>query len=140
METMSRKDFLSMLGLGAGALAMNFCLGGCKTPDPVSAPTNVDFTLDLTNPSYSALTRNGGYVYNGGVIVARTVSGTYIAVSQACTHQGATVTYESSNNTFYCSAHGSVFSTSGAVNRGPAGSPLATYHTALNGTMLRVYS
>ena len=105
----------------------------------ITAPTNVDFTLDLTNPAWTGLAAAGGYVYNGGVIVAHASSG-YVAVSQACTHQGSTILFDSSNNTFFCPAHGSRFSLTGGVLNGPAGSPLGTYKTSLTGNSLRVYS
>ena len=137
---MDRKEFLSVFGLGAAAVACSYCLGGCKSPDPISAPTNVDFTLDLTNPTYAALRSVGGYVYNGGVIVARVSNGSYVALSQACTHAGTTVQYVASTNQFYCPSHGSNFGTDGAVINGPAGSPLARYNTTLTGNQLRVFS
>jgi cytochrome b6-f complex iron-sulfur subunit len=138
---MDRREFLSVLGMGTAAVACSYCLGGCKTEDAiVNAPTNVDFTLDLTNPAYAALKNNGGYIYNGGVIVARIADGSYVAVSQACTHQGTTVVYDLGSNQFYCQSHGSMFSTTGAVTRGPAGSPLMAYKTTLTGNSLRVFS
>jgi cytochrome b6-f complex iron-sulfur subunit len=138
---MERKEFLSILGFGAAAVACSYCLGGCN-PNPgggITAPTNVDFTLDLTNPAYSGLKAIGNYVYNAGVIVAHTQSG-YVAVSYACTHAGATVVFDVSTNSFFCPAHGSRFSISGAVITGPAGSALGSYKTTLTGNSLRVFS
>ena len=138
---MNRKEFLSTLGLGAAAVACSYCLNGCKPLDnPITAPTNVDFTLDLSSSASGALKANGGYLYNGGLIVARTVNGTYVALSQICTHAGGTVQYVPSTNSFYCPNHGSSFATNGSVLSGPAASPLTSYHTSLNGTSLRVYS
>ena len=140
---MDRKEFLATLGLGAAAFACAFCFDGCQSQDQIvdPAPTNVDFTLDLNDPANAALKSNGGYVYNNvGVIVARTVNGDYVAVSFRCTHQGSTVQYVSSGNRFFCLSHGSNFATSGAVINGPATKPLASYHTSLNGTSLRVFS
>jgi cytochrome b6-f complex iron-sulfur subunit len=137
---MDRKEFLSVFGLGAAAIACSYCLGGCSANDAgITGPTNVDFTLDLTAPANSALKSAGGYLYNSGVIVANTGT-SYIAVSSACTHQGNTVVYDSASSGFYCSAHGSRFSQSGAVTNGPAGSPLTSYKTTLTGSQLRVYS
>jgi cytochrome b6-f complex iron-sulfur subunit len=136
---MDRKEFLATLGMGAAAIACSYCFDGCKTNDNLTGPpTNVDFTLDLTNAAYAALNNNGGYLYNGGVIVARTLSGSYIAVSQACTHAGVAVQFNGSE--FVCPAHGSIFRTDGSVARGPAGTPLARYNISLNGNSLRVYS
>jgi cytochrome b6-f complex iron-sulfur subunit len=136
---MDRREFLTTLGIGGTAVVCSYCLTGCNKNDNVTGPpTNVDFTLDLTNPAYAALNTNGGYVYNGGVIVARTGAGAYVAVSQTCTHAGGTVQFDGTQ--FVCPVHGSMFAVNGSVTRGPAGSPLARYNTSLNGHMLRVYS
>ena len=141
METMDRKEFLSLLGIGSAALALTYCFGGCQPGNNgPTAPTNVDFTLDLTNSTNSALNSNGGYLYHNGVIVAKTVNGSFVAVSQYCTHAGGTVVYSPNVNDFYCPVHGSVFSTGGSVINGPAPSPLVKYNTSLTGTSLRVYS
>jgi cytochrome b6-f complex iron-sulfur subunit len=142
MQTMDRKEFLSLVGLGSAALALTYCFGGCQPQNSgvPNAPTNVNFTLDLANAAYSALESNGGYIYSNGVIVARTVSGDYVAVSKYCTHAGGTVVYDSRVNNFYCPVHGSVFSTNGSVVNGPASIPLVKYNTSLTGTSLRVYS
>ncbi len=138
---MDIKEFLATLGLGAAAVVCTYCLNGCTpTDNPITAPTNVDFTLDLTAPANASLKTNGGYIYNGGVIVARTKDGSYVAVSQTCTHAGGTVEYLPSSNRFYCPNHGSNFSTDGSVVNGPAASPLRKYNTTLTGTSLRVTS
>jgi cytochrome b6-f complex iron-sulfur subunit len=138
---MDRKEFLSLLGISSAALALTYCFGGCQPMNNgPTTPSNVDFTLDLTNSANSSLDTNGGYVYHGGVIVARTVNGSYVAVSQYCTHAGGTVVYESRINDFYCPVHGSVFSTNGSVISRPASSALVKYNTSLSGTSLRVYS
>jgi len=139
---MERKEFLSILGIGAAAVACSYCFGGCTNPNAgsnITAPANVDFTLDLTNAAYSALKNVGGYVYNAGVIVAHAQSG-YVAVSQSCTHQGTTIVFDAGGNSFFCPAHGSRFSLNGGVINGPAANALGSYKTALTGNSLRVYS
>jgi cytochrome b6-f complex iron-sulfur subunit len=141
MQTMDRQEFLALLGLSSVAVVLSQCFGGCQPQNNgPTAPTNVNFTLELTSPANSALNTNGGYVYNGGVIVARTTAGTYVAVSQYCTHAGGTAVYNSNGNDFYCPVHGSSFSTNGSVIGGPARSALVKYNTSLSGTSLRVYS
>ncbi len=136
---MERKEFLALVGTSIAAITIGSCLDACKKNNN-NTPTQptVDFTLDLNSSSNAALNTNGGYLYNSGVIVARTLSGAYIAVSQACTHQGTTVVYQSNNNNFYCSSHGSVFSSSGGVTTGPASSSLKQYTCTLSGTSLHV--
>ena len=138
---MHRKEFLSIIGLGAAAVACSACLDGCMPANDISAPpTNVDFTLDLTAPANAALKLNGGYIYKDGIIVARTTSGAYVAVSFTCTHAGTTIYYDATINRFHCPAHGSTFATDGTVTGGPATSNLARYNTTLSGTSLRVFS
>ena len=99
---MNRKDFLLSIGLSGGSLMLAACLGGCKKTDAVNAPT-VDFTLDLSLPANAVLNTPGGYIYSNGVIIAKTIAGVIVAVSQSCTHQGVSVQYQSSGDRFYCS-------------------------------------
>ena len=136
---MDRKEFLSALGLSSGALIVTSCLAACAkntTNSNVTAPI-VDFTLDLSSPANAALNNPGGYVYSGGVIVAKTTAGNIIAVSQACTHQGVDVIYNS-NNQFYCPSHGAAFSTTGAVINGPANTALKEYKVTVTGNKVNV--
>ena len=136
---MKRKEFLSMLGIGAAAVACTACFSGCaKQDNGVSPPANVDFTIDITDPTKSDL--NGTGYNNDGVIVVKTTGGAYAAVSAACTHQGTTVYYRRSSNDFYCNSHGSSFAIDGNVTHSPATSSLKHYNTTLTGNLLRVYS
>lgn len=140
---MDRKEFLSLMGASAATIMFAGCLAGCKKSSNSSStdgPSNVDFTLDLSQSANAALNNNGGYVYHGGVIVARTSTGSFVAVSQTCTHESYNVVFQSANNRFYCANHGATFSTAGAVTNGPASKALKQYNTALTGTSLRIYS
>ena len=139
---MDRKEFLSLIGVSAASFSVLSCLGGCSKSDASTgtAPSNVDFTIDLSQSANAALTNNGGYLYRNGIIVAKTSSGNYIAVQQTCTHEAATVVYQPNSHRFYCDRHGATFSETGAVTGGPASRALQQYNTSLNGSMLRVYS
>lgn len=140
---MERKEFLSLLSLGSASALAAVYLGSCSkssTGSNVTAPANVDFTLDLSLPANSSLAASGSYLYSNGIIVAHTIAGNYIAVSQACTHEGVTVQYIGSSHQFYCPSHGATFSETGAVTGGPASSSLKQYQTSLSGTMLRIFS
>ena len=138
---MDRKEFLSQMGLGVASLLVPVCIGGLSSCSKVGsgtpAPSNVDFTIDT---SKGALSVNGGYLLQSGVIVARTKTGTFIAVSAACTHEGTNVNYSSSSASFICPNHGARFNESGAVAQGPASKSLTKYNTILTGMSLRVYS
>ncbi|MFM6954426.1 MAG: ubiquinol-cytochrome c reductase iron-sulfur subunit [Sphingobacteriaceae bacterium] len=140
---MDRKDFLSQVGIGAAALLAPVCLGGIagcgknsKSSTP-SAPGSVDFTLDV---STGALASNGGFLVSRGILVARTNTGTFLAVSAACTHEGTTVNYDATNNNFVCPNHGAQFSSTGRLISGPAFTSLTSYNTSKTGSTLRIYS
>ena len=148
---MQRKEFINALGVSTASLLLATCFGACSkaggtdngnTMSPPLPPTstNVDFVLDLNQSENANLATSGGFVYKNGIIIARTTSGNYIAVSMACTHQGTTLVYEGTNNRFYCNNHGSTFSNTGTVNNGPASTNLKQYNTTLTGSMLRVFA
>jgi cytochrome b6-f complex iron-sulfur subunit len=135
---MERSEFLKLMGWSAGALVVVSCLEACKKDS--SNAMKVDFTLDLSDAANSALATSGGYLVKQGVIVAKTTSGSYIAVASACTHEGIQITYQGSQNRFYCPGHGATFNNSGGVTNGPAKNDLQKFNTTLSGNNLRVYS
>ncbi|MFI5149277.1 MAG: ubiquinol-cytochrome c reductase iron-sulfur subunit [Bacteroidia bacterium] len=139
VHKMERKEFLALVGTSIAAITIGSCISGCQKQSSTPAAATVNFNLNLSDPANSALASPGGYLYSQGVIIARTQAGAYLAVSQACTHAGASVVYQSSQNAFYCPSHGSSFNSSGAVTGGPAGSPLKVYNTQLSGTTLHVW-
>ncbi|WP_026897336.1 QcrA and Rieske domain-containing protein [Daejeonella oryzae] len=144
---MKRKNFLSLIGLGAGTVIISSCLGACgksdgpsPSPSPNPTPDNkVDFTLDVS--SNSDINSKGWTIQNGVIIAKNGLN--YIALAAACTHQQNPVTYQASSNTFPCSlqdaAHGSVFDANGVKLKGPAIQNLAKFNTTLTGNTLRVY-
>lgn len=135
---MDRKEFFNVMGISGGSI-MLACMGCSKEtavgPDP--APV-VDFVLDLSMQNNAPLLANGGYLYSNGLVIARTISGNYVAVSQSCTHAGVSVVYRSQDN-FYCPSHGAIYGLNGEKLGGPANGPLKSYNTSLSGNMLRVY-
>lgn len=141
---MTRQEFFKLAGLGAAAaVALPTCIAGglitsCREEEDVpSAPSNVDFTVDISSGNLSA---NGGFMVKNGIVIARTNTGSFLAVSAACTHQGTNVNYNASSNNFTCPNHGAQFSNTGTVVQGPANKNLTVYNTSLTGTTLRIYS
>lgn len=134
---MDRKNFLAQVGIGAAALLVPACMGGlssCKKTD--TNPTK-DFTVDVSSGS---LATNGGFMVSNGVIIARTNSGSFLAVAAACTHEGTNINYNPSGNNFICPNHGAQFDSTGNVTQGPASNNLTRYNTTLTGNSLRVFS
>jgi len=147
---MERKDFIEKVGLSAASVLIFGCMQSCSKSDSApSKPTGsnnnttkpVDFTINITTNPYSSLNTAGGFYVDktNNIIIARTLTNEFIAVSSLCTHQQVTVDFQASNNRFYCSAHGSAFFTSGAVLNGPAAAPLKQYKTTLSGNSLRIF-
>ncbi|WP_304064152.1 ubiquinol-cytochrome c reductase iron-sulfur subunit [Pedobacter glucosidilyticus] len=142
---MDRKEFLSAIGLTAASAVVFSCVGCSKSENegPSNAnnpPTDVDFNIDLTAASNAALNNNGGFIYINRIIVAKSTSGAFLAVAQACTHEGTSVTYNGNEGVFFCPNHGSKFLETGVATLGPATVALKRYNTSLNGTTLRVFS
>lgn len=136
---MDRKEFLSALGISTGALFISTCLGSCKKDSAGggNAPA-VDFTIDTSQPAYAALQTAGGYVYVSGVIIAKTLAGNIIAISEACSHEGATIIYQGASDRFFCPRHGATFSDAGVVTQGPAASSLKQYTVTVTGNSVRI--
>jgi len=125
---MERKEFLSktiaLCGLGVLPLSL---IESCSKQS-YAGPSNVNFTLDLTATANAALNHVGGVVYSNGLIVIRTSSAGFVALSSTCTHAGCQVGYSSSNAVIVCPCHGGMYNPStGAVISGPPPSPLTVY-------------
>ncbi len=78
-------------GMSAGMLflapsALTSC-GKSWTDTPTTKPGGsggavaVDFTLDLTSPTYSVLNNNGGSIVKDNIIIARTSAGAFVALT-----------------------------------------------------------
>ena len=138
---MDRKEFFSKVGFGAALLLVPACIGGltssCSSDNASAVPSNVDFTIDTT----TELTTNGSTIVRSGIIIARTLTGTFLAVSSACTHAGTTVNYSAQGNEFICPNHGAEFNSTGVVTRGPATRNLTQYQVeVISPTLIRVFS
>ena len=89
----------------------------------------------------SALSAVGGAALvqsnSGTFLVARVSQDTFNAMTAVCTHEACTVN-EFGNSTFQCPCHGSQYSTSGSVVRGPASQSLRRFTTAFAGNVLTI--
>ena len=138
-----RNDFLKSLGLKGASLMAVYCgasaLSSCQNESGVSPSGTIDFTLDLTNASYSALNTVGKYITINKVVIARISATSFAAVTQICSHQGqAQVMYNGSG--FSCPVHGASFSITGTRTNNVSSKDIAVYKTSLTNTSLRVFS
>lgn len=151
---MKRGAFLKSLGLSTSTLMAFYCLGttltACGTDDePEPGPTTpgagsgtgitgttsgaVNFTVDLTHSAIAPkLVAGDKFIIAGDVLVAQTTAGSYVALSKTCTHQGSLLVYRSAQNDLFCDNHFSEFSTTGAVEQGPASTALKAFKTTLS--------
>ncbi|GDX48214.1 MAG: Rieske 2Fe-2S domain-containing protein [Bacteroidota bacterium] len=135
---MDRKDFLKNLGIGIAGMSVLQSIPACRNRDALPV---IDFTIDLSDPTYAALNATGGqFVFsNYNVLVAKGITG-YIAVSSLCTHQNCTLNYQAAQDELVCPCHGSRFNTQGGVTMGPAAGALMVFATQQFGTQLRIYT
>jgi Rieske Fe-S protein len=138
-----RNDFLKSLGLKGASLMAIYCgasaLSSCQNESEVAPSGTVDFTLDLTNASYSALNTVGKYIVYNKVVIARVSTTSFAAVTKICSHVGqAQVMYNGSG--FSCPAHGATFSITGAKTNNVSSKGITAYQTTLTNTSLRVFS
>jgi cytochrome b6-f complex iron-sulfur subunit len=140
---MNRRELIQRVLVGSTVLlVVPSVLQSCsKDPstDPGTTPGGGGgpITLDLSLAGNSALNTIGNYKVVSGVIIINTAAG-FVALSSVCTHQGATVGYDSTSGNLVCPRHGSQFSTSGGVVNGPAASPLKKYTVTLDNNILSV--
>ena len=142
---MDRKEFLSKLGVGAAFVLTGTCILSCgddeMDPERPQPRTDVDFTIDLNDAANSDLLDDGGFrVFTDElVVVARTLDGEYVAVTQVCSHE-QTLAMQFTGSNFLCTTHGAEFATNGDGLNDLGENGLLVYQTELNGTMLRVFS
>ena len=150
---MDRRHFLESIGIGAAFALTATCLQSCKhdaaelTIDntaangTITSTTANSFTVDIEAPANAGLKRLGGYVIVKGIVIAKDLKGNYVAATQKCSHEGRTeVIFSNVLNQFYCSAHGATFSTDGKGTNPNGKAGLKIYKTALEGTLLRIYT
>lgn len=140
-----RKEFMKQVGLGFGAIVLMNCVQACTgadIPDPNPVNTGkLDFKLNI-NTQTALKTKGGFYVdATNKVIVARTLTDSWIAVDSSCTHQGTTIGYRKESDDFLCPLHGAEFKNTGAVQKGPATLALKKYKVTFstNSGELRIF-
>ena len=147
---MSRNNFVCFIATFVVAIMILFQFG-CQKND---LQGHLDFYIDLSNgsvtstdgsnqtqiPDYYNLQTTGGYVYVNGLIVFKGLDQYYYALSQYCTSDNCNLEYQVAYDRLQCPCDLSLFNTDGTVLMGPAVVQLYHYATAINGTLLHVYT
>ena len=130
-------------------LLISIILLGCTpdlSDDAIPFLAFPDIVINLTLPSYNALTVNGGHknISGGvrGIIIYRAGSGTFYAFEQNCSYHPndacATVEVHSSGLYMNDTCCGSTFDFNGNPMGGAAWRPLRQYETSLDGSTLTI--
>jgi cytochrome b6-f complex iron-sulfur subunit len=145
--TCTRRTLLRGFVAGTACSAL-----GCRLPldagdQPTDAPSAPDggtcgvlVCLSLTDTRNAALKNVGGAVVVAApaaqdtLVIIRTSPSAVVALSDVCTHRGCVMSYIASSSVLHCPCHGSEFSLTGAVLRGPAVSPVRLYTATLDTT------
>ncbi len=137
---MERKDFLKATFAACGLSLLPAAVLESCTKASTAAPSNVNFTLDLTASANAALNNIGGSLVSNSILIIRSGASTFTALSAICTHEGCSVNYNSSAKDVVCPCHGGVYNITGAVVSGPPPSALATYTVTQNGNIITIKS
>lgn len=107
------------------------------TINAVASSGAITLTIDAGSP---LATTGGAALLNtslGSFLVARTAQDTFTALTAVCTHEQCTVT-GFQNQLYVCPCHGSQYTTSGSVARGPATRALREFATRFANNVLTI--
>lgn len=138
---MKRRDVLKKIVVLITVLLL-FTTGteSCSKPDN-GGPSDVNFTLDLTNGANAMLNIVGGFIITNGVIVIKSAPNVYYALASTCTYQVCTVNYDPGAIRIVCPCHGDTYNpATGSVISGPATKALARYTVTQSGNILTIRS
>lgn len=141
---MTRRDLIRKISIGGTTfIVVPSFFTQCTKPAGDNSGTDsngISFPLiiDLSTPAYSSLNSAGGSVVIHGIIIANTGNDIFVSLDSTCTHQGCTIDYDLTSNTFPCPCHGSTFSTTGAVINGPASRAEKSHNVTKNGNTLTI--
>jgi cytochrome b6-f complex iron-sulfur subunit len=127
-NTQSRRDFLGRIGwLAAAGAAGGLTIASVRylRPDVLYEPPK-EYKIGTIDDYPEGV----DYLSDKRIFVIREQN-KIRAVSGVCTHLGCTVQWIEERSRWECPCHGSVFNMSGAVDKGPARSPLPWFDVSL---------
>src|SRR5437773_9960761 len=96
----------------------------------------ITVTIDASSPLASTGSAALVATSSGNFLVSR-AGDAFTALTAVCTHEGCVVS-NFANSTFECPCHGSQYTTSGAVVKGPATRALAQFRTSFANNVLTI--
>jgi len=138
---MERRKFIFWLGIGLSLNSLHLVLTACNSQQQDAESTDKpSVDTSAREDGFQALAKVEEVDSKGFVLDKNSTSKTVMmyrhpdnknitAVNPACTHKGCILDWQSSNNNFACSCHGSTFSADGKVIKGPAQKALEVFET-----------
>jgi Rieske Fe-S protein len=146
---MDRKEFIKLCGFAClGGSILTPLLAGCSGPPMLTGEISGDdilipadsFVVPNSNPDNATKFRDCVIVSNKElefpICVFRFSDTRYSALWMRCTHQGAELNVF--GDRLECPAHGSAFTSTGAVLNGPAALPLRSFPVTVENNFLRI--
>lgn len=146
----TRREFVKQAVTGLGTFAMGTfaiqLLTSCTSSNPTGPSNNNDFELIvyLSLTDNQALNTIGGTLAlgsneldNSGLLLIRQSESSIRAFSRECTHNQCTIG-AFQNGKSVCPCHGSEYSTTGAVIKGPAPKSLKEYTVSIDENIITI--
>ncbi len=132
-ENLNRREFIktSFKTIAIGTLALS-TIDIKKLVAQADQDNSATTAKVIDIADYPDLGSVGGYAIIGKTFISRTGQSNFLALSTVCTHKKCEVDYTGSG--FECPCHGSNYSSSGKVTKGPAKKNLKSYKTTYNET------
>ena len=145
----NRREFCRCCGRAAGLLALGTaagCGGNSATGPSSNAQSLPSVSATVSGRTVSIQAGAGtNLAASGAMAIAQTSIGTFLvsrtgttsatALTAVCTHEGCTITGFSGSQ-FVCPCHGSTFTSSGSVVKGPASRSLQQFNAQVNGDVI----
>lgn len=143
---LTRREFCAGCGKAAGLLVLGAAAGCSGSPtgpssgntQPLTSVTATVSGRTVTVPvgASSPLAATGSMAMTqtsiGTFLLARTGATTLSVLTATCTHESTTIN-RSDGSQFVCPNHGAIFTTSGAVVKGPANRSLQQFAATISG-------
>ena len=136
-DCFNRRQFLARSALAAAALVAAEACGDGQIGPPTHGGAGGDPNVPLGGPITITISQFPGLATVGRIVdigheraVVRTSDTTFLGLSRICTHEQCDC--DIVNNLFDCPCHGSLFSNSGTVLRGPANEALRKLDTTFD--------
>lgn len=138
---MNRNEFLKNASAATVLAYFGISLESCSidVDEVPSGGVQKSVELNINHVAYIPLENYGGWVLHPSEnILIVNDEGDLKAFGSRCTHSGCTRDWDTSNEIFHCSCHGSKFNFDGEVVTGPANAPLTQLTLTRNGDIVTI--